>query len=615
MLLLADGTTIDEKYKIVGTIGSGGFGSVYKAFQKQFDRYVALKVLNTNVLDESDGLLRFEREAKAMAGLQHKNIVAFYGYGVWQNAPYMVMELIEGASLQSRLHKFSRLDPLDAARILRQVCEGLSHAHANGVIHRDLKPSNIMLEPGADGRDIVKLIDFGLVKLMPGYGVPNQKLTEAGYAVGTCHYMSPEQCLGGSNIDHRADIYASASILYQVICGERPFDDEDVLKVMAAHINEAPKPLFKHAGSSALIDALQAIVNKGMAKDPEDRYQSSSEMAGDLGSVIRGESGKLAQQGRTSQRLVLPPTAIKQAQKKRLRWIAPAAAGLAAAAFFGYQFFNPPTVATTSDTTELSVFDEIDARDASPPVQPIPSDLKAELAYLDVYYRRNKLTDAGLACDRLLESAERERWAPFLQELLALKSARVYDAAGRSGIAQKTLNKALALEDMPDPVLRTDLQEALAQAAWLNHRFAMAHDVYDSLLVNGPSERRKRAVLGLLRLSLWDWDAKNAKPYMDEMQRMMTQEQRESLTWLLLRIAYAASAHDDNVTLALVNQLLSRQYVKPDDPYDKEIMNMDCELTEAALLKAGYVQLLSEVKDKTGVHIDNEELLNSKYHH
>jgi eukaryotic-like serine/threonine-protein kinase len=189
--MLTAGTLIDGKYEVERVLGAGGFGTVYGAVQPQLGRTVAVKVVSTTLLHEADGLARFEREAKAISSLNHKNIVQFYGYGTWQQAPYMVMELVAGTSLEEILRGGRSIEPMRALRLIHQLFEALGAAHEVGVIHRDLKPSNILVQNSELG-ETLKIIDFGLAKLMPGYGIPGQKLTETGYALGTCAYMPPQ---------------------------------------------------------------------------------------------------------------------------------------------------------------------------------------------------------------------------------------------------------------------------------------------------------------------------------------------------------------------------------------------------------------------------------------
>lgn len=282
MQSLALGTIIDGKYELICSLGRGGFGSIFRAKHLQLDREVAIKLLNPEVLQEADGLGRFEREAKTISTLKHKNVVSFYGYGVWNGSPYMVMEYIEGQSLEARIQSDGALDQALAARIILQICEALDSAHSHGIVHRDLKPSNIMLESGPDGKELVRIIDFGLAKLMPGYGLPAQKLTEAGFAIGTCHYMSPEQCTGVS-VDHRADIYSTGCILYHALTGHPPFEADEGVAVMFMHLNQPATPVSElFPDSDSRLKTLSAIVDRAMHKEPEMRYQSASEMSSDL---------------------------------------------------------------------------------------------------------------------------------------------------------------------------------------------------------------------------------------------------------------------------------------------------------------------------------------------
>jgi serine/threonine protein kinase len=291
--MLPKGTLIDDRYEVVTTLGVGGFGAVFRAVHKQFDRCVAIKTLNTTLLQEPDGLPRFEREARAINELRHRNIVGFHGYGVWRQAPYMVMELIEGTSIEKILQDDGKIEPARALRILRQMLEGLSCAHAAGVVHRDLKPSNIMLTGDPDGREIVKIIDFGLAKLMPGYGVPGQKLTETGYALGTARYMPPEQALGGV-IDQRADIYSAGCIFYQMLTGSAPYEADDNITIMFKHLNEQPQPLSKFIQPPAPVAALQTFIDNCIAKDSENRYQQCSDAIRDIDFMLEGRHSKVA---------------------------------------------------------------------------------------------------------------------------------------------------------------------------------------------------------------------------------------------------------------------------------------------------------------------------------
>jgi predicted Ser/Thr protein kinase len=282
------GALIDDKYQVESTLGVGGFGAVYSAVQKQFDRKVAIKTLNTTLLLEPDGVARFEREAKAINALKHKNIIGFYGYGVSNQTPYMVMELVEGISLDKLLIKETKIEPMRALRLMKQVFEALACAHASGIVHRDLKPPNILVAKDPDGSETIKIIDFGLAKLMPGYGIPGQKLTETGYSLGTCNYMPPEQALGIA-VDQRADIYSAGCIFFEMLTGGRPFVADDNVAIMFQHINEAPRPLSDFLQPPAPVDALNAFLANCMAKEKEDRYQTCGDAILDLDKLAQGK--------------------------------------------------------------------------------------------------------------------------------------------------------------------------------------------------------------------------------------------------------------------------------------------------------------------------------------
>lgn len=287
------GSTIDDKFEIVRKLGAGGYGAVFEAMHLQLGRRVALKILDPIVLELAGGAARFEQEAKAINAIQHRNIVGFLGHGVWNQSPYMVMELVKGESLQEVLAREQRLEPRRALRLIRQVFEAIGCAHSSGIIHRDLKPSNIMVGRDSSGAETIKIIDFGLAKLMPGYGLEAKKLTESGYAVGTCHYMPPEQALG-QGVDQRSDIYSAGCILYQMLAGEPPFDGNDNLTVMVHHIHTEPPKLETHLKLSGEYNGIATLVNNCLCKDPQNRYQQCSAVISDIDAILAGKPEMLS---------------------------------------------------------------------------------------------------------------------------------------------------------------------------------------------------------------------------------------------------------------------------------------------------------------------------------
>jgi serine/threonine protein kinase len=265
---------IDDKYEIISVIGSGGFGTVYEARHLGFNRIVAVKMLN-HLLTSADQKLRFEREALAISKLHHRNIVTFYGYGVCNDAPYMVMERLNGISLQSEIAN-GPMPVCKAVEIMKQVAAALHHAHEGGVVHRDLKPDNIMLHE-QESTVIAKVIDFGLARLLPEFVAEQQKLTDAGMAVGSILYMSPEQRTG-KEADRRSDIYSAGCILHTCLTGEAPFSGEQAVMIMRAHVSGQLPTLQEACQDVSFPTELQEIIDRCTDKTPERRYQTAQEL-------------------------------------------------------------------------------------------------------------------------------------------------------------------------------------------------------------------------------------------------------------------------------------------------------------------------------------------------
>lgn len=307
---LPPGTLVDDKYEIVSLLGEGGFGAVYSARQPNLDRVVALKIVHGHEGLEGESLARFEREAQTLAKLHHKNLALFYGYGIWQGAPYMVLEFVRGVSLQSVISESGGLKESRAVNICKQVCDALTCIHTNNIVHRDLKPANIMLIASADGTETVKLIDFGLAKVVPGVGERAQRLTEAGTTVGSSEYMSPEQCLG-HELDGRADIYALGCVLQACLTGSAPFNGEHCVVIMQQHMYDAPPQLADLLTPGTYSEALQLVLNQALAKSPDDRYESAADFRADLSKVSGHDTTKLKAASATR------PAAMQSAQRKK----------------------------------------------------------------------------------------------------------------------------------------------------------------------------------------------------------------------------------------------------------------------------------------------------------
>ncbi len=276
------------KYEIIEHIGQGGMAEVYKAYQPSLDRYVAIKVLHTFLASRENLLIRFRREAWAVANLHHPNIVHVYDFeqDKERGLYYMVMEFIEGPSLKVRLEELAERGermPLDEAiDVVTSVGEALGYAHRRDMIHRDVKPANIMFTE--EGQVI--LTDFGIAKILSLHG-----LTASGAMVGTPSYISPELAQGNRG-DERSDIYSLGVVLYELLAGVPPFESETPIGVILKHINDVP-PLLRDRNLD-LPSGLDQVLSRALAKDPDDRYESADAFVEDLKRVAAGREPSLA---------------------------------------------------------------------------------------------------------------------------------------------------------------------------------------------------------------------------------------------------------------------------------------------------------------------------------
>ena len=258
------------KFRILELLGRGGMAQVYKAYHPQLDRYVAIKILRSDLVEEVEFLARFRREARAVAALRHPHIVQIHDFDRQNDLYYMVMELLDGDTLKAYLNAMrvrgERLPLGETVRIFSDVLEGLSYAHGEGIIHRDLKPANIMLTRGGQA----VLTDFGIAQIVGG-----TQYTLSGALMGTLSYMAPEQGLEG-HCDARSDIYSMGIAFYETLTGIVPFDADTPLAILMKHIND-PLPMPRNFDPS-IPEQFERVALKALAKQADDRFQSAAEM-------------------------------------------------------------------------------------------------------------------------------------------------------------------------------------------------------------------------------------------------------------------------------------------------------------------------------------------------
>lgn len=271
------GKMLDDRYEILELIGSGGMANVYKARCHRLNRLVAIKILKSDLADNVDFRRRFHDESQAVAQLSHANIVSVYDVSTNPDREYIVMELIDGITLKQYMERRGRMDWRESLHFITQIMRGLSHAHSRGIIHRDIKPQNIMVL--RDGS--VKVADFGIACLA------NQGQTLTQEALGSVHYISPEQARG-DRIDARSDIYSAGVVLYEMLTGRLPFEGDSAVSVAIQHLSSVP--LAPRDIDPSIPEPLELICMKAMNSDPNKRYASADAMIEDLEKFRRDPS-------------------------------------------------------------------------------------------------------------------------------------------------------------------------------------------------------------------------------------------------------------------------------------------------------------------------------------
>ncbi|MBA4074756.1 MAG: hypothetical protein C0508_06915, partial [Cyanobacteria bacterium PR.023] len=310
------GKVVAGHFQILSKIGEGGMSVVYKARHMLMNKQVALKMLHPHMIGREQSRDRFRQEAQAVSQIDHPNVVRIFDFGISEdNRPYIVMDYLDGVSLGDLIKASGPLELERAIKLFIQICDALSYAHNKGVIHRDLKPSNIIILEserkksqtisyvrGSDDEnedlserqtEQAKIVDFGIAKLMPHEGTDAAALTQTGDVFGSPLYMSPEQCKG-EKLDGRSDIYSMGCLMYETLTGKPPINGANMLEILYRHMNEMPISMKLACPENKVPQALEAIIFKALAKDPNDRQASMRLLKSELEDFSSSQGGALS---------------------------------------------------------------------------------------------------------------------------------------------------------------------------------------------------------------------------------------------------------------------------------------------------------------------------------
>ncbi len=270
------GTILDDRYEIIEAIGEGGMAHVYKALDQRLNRYVAVKIMREDMMDDEEFRDRFYTEAHAVALLSNPNIVAVYDVSQREDIEYIVMELVEGITLRQYMDRRGALAWREVLHFSTQIARALAHAHEKGIVHRDIKPQNVMMF--RDGT--AKVADFGIAAL------ENERVENDGQAIGSIHYIAPEQAKGESP-DARSDLYSLGVVMYEMLTGRKPYEGETIAEIAVKHINASPVP--PRSIVEDIPAELERIALKAMCADISARYQRASDMLSDLDAFVQAQ--------------------------------------------------------------------------------------------------------------------------------------------------------------------------------------------------------------------------------------------------------------------------------------------------------------------------------------
>ncbi|MFN8560642.1 MAG: serine/threonine-protein kinase [Anaerolineae bacterium] len=286
-------------YEIVSLLGQGGMATVYRAYHARLNRQVAIKMIHPTYLDDQSWIARFEREAQIIAALEHPNIVPVYDFSEHAGEPYLVMKLIEGSTLKAMLAN-GALRIEDILSIAAPVAQALDYAHGQGVLHRDIKPSNLML----DRQMTPYLTDFGLARI----AVAGDSTISKDMLMGTPYYIAPEQALKNGKVDYRADLYSFGVVLYELLVGKVPFSSGTPYSIINDHVTE-PLPMPSSLNPE-IPPAVEMVLLKALAKDPDDRYDSAAAMVEELRRSVQASTPQIMKLSAGASRL--PSSVVEQ---------------------------------------------------------------------------------------------------------------------------------------------------------------------------------------------------------------------------------------------------------------------------------------------------------------
>jgi serine/threonine protein kinase len=277
---IVSGSIFLDRYQVMEQIARGGMGIVYRAVDMVMNRDVAVKVLHAHLIEDNNAKQRFEKEMQACISFKHPNVVSVFDYGYSPgHVPYMVMEYLDGLTLEQQLEKIGTMDVLAFVSTFTQICSALTHSHEKGIVHRDVKPRNVILVKQGEADFLAKLVDFGIAKSVGSNTL--QRLTLTGDAIGSPFYMSPEQCKS-EVLDARSDIYSLGCMMYQAISGMLPFNGQNPLTTIFMHVNDRAAPFTNLRPDLDIPAELERIVLKTLEKNPDDRHQTAKELSDEL---------------------------------------------------------------------------------------------------------------------------------------------------------------------------------------------------------------------------------------------------------------------------------------------------------------------------------------------